>query len=326
ADAVRERLQWGLFPAVPVPFTRDGEIHAPSQARHVEYIGASDAAGVAVWVHTGRGTMLTSEQRSGVMRAWRDGLPAGKLIVAGAGPAMRNADDAGADDFDTLCAEATSMATEAKDAGADALLCFPPFGLKAHRDRRKLLLEYHGRLSRVGLPLILFYLHEGGVGIAYTLDELRDMFSLDGVVAIKMATLEGILINQAVSRMIREEFPQQVMITGEDRFLGYSIILGATAALIGMGCACTNFQNDLLQAMRGGEGEKFLDLCRRVDALGEATFCFPLEGYIQRMMWVLADAGIFDADATYDPWGPVLNKDAELAFIRKVIEENEIPF
>jgi 4-hydroxy-tetrahydrodipicolinate synthase len=270
--------------------------------------------------------MISPEQRAGVLGAWREGLGSDRLVICGAGPKVRVPKDAGPGTFEAICAEAEAMASQANEGGADALLCFPPFGIQESPDRHKMILDYHERIGRAGLPLILFYFHEGPEGFGYSLDELRDLFALPGVTGIKMATLQGVVVYQAVARMMREEFPDQLLITGEDRFLGYSIILGAQAALIGMGCAFTNFQDQLLQSMRKGEVETFLDLCRRVDALGEAAFCYPIEGYIQRMLWILADAGIVEADATHDLWGPTLDKDAELAFIRKVIEENDIPF
>jgi 4-hydroxy-tetrahydrodipicolinate synthase len=42
--------------------------------------------------------------------------------------------------------------------------------------------------------------------------------------------------------------PDKLLITGEDRFLGYSIMLGAKAALVGMGAALPDLQAGLLRA------------------------------------------------------------------------------
>ena len=45
------------------------------------------------------------------------------------------------------------------------------------------------------------------------------------------------------------EHPDKLLITGEDRFLGYSLMMGARAALIGMGAALTDIQAQLLETL-----------------------------------------------------------------------------
>ena len=81
-DRVAERLEWGLVPAVPVPF-RGREIDLAAQERYGAWMARHPVAGVAVWAHTGRGTRLTGEQRRMVLDTWRSALP-DRLIVAGA--------------------------------------------------------------------------------------------------------------------------------------------------------------------------------------------------------------------------------------------------
>ena len=43
----------------------------------------------------------------------------------------------------------------------------------------------------------------------------------------KMATLDSVMTYQDVSRQLRERHPEKLFITGEDRFLGYSLRRGA---------------------------------------------------------------------------------------------------
>ncbi len=54
------------------------------------------------------------------------------------------------------------------------------------------------------------------------------------------------------------------MITGEDRFLGYSLMCGTRATLIGMGAACTALPAALLHT------------CRWIHPLGDS--CLPALG------------------------------------------------
>lgn len=55
AERVKQSLQGGLIPAVPVPRYADGRIHDEAQAAYASYLARQNIAGVAVWAHTGRG-------------------------------------------------------------------------------------------------------------------------------------------------------------------------------------------------------------------------------------------------------------------------------
>src|SRR5213075_2454992 len=83
-NEIRSALHHHLIPALPVPFTSERIIHHDSQVRMAEYLGSSSIGGVAVWAHTGRGLLLTEDERSTVLTHWRESLP-NKLIIAGAG-------------------------------------------------------------------------------------------------------------------------------------------------------------------------------------------------------------------------------------------------
>jgi 4-hydroxy-tetrahydrodipicolinate synthase len=111
---------------------------------------------------------------------------------------------------------------------------------------------------------------------------------------------------QGVAGLVAREFPQILVITGEDRFLGYSLMCGAQAALIGMGAACCGLQHRLLQAYFKPRATEFVKLSGRVDRLSQGTFFPPMEGYIRRMLWILVHLGVIDREAAHDPWGPQL--------------------
>ena len=99
------------------------------------------------------------------------------------------------------------------------------------------------------------------------------------------------------------------MITGEDRFLGYSLRRGARAALVGLGAICCELQAELIRANEEGNTDRFLELSDAVDILAEAIFISPMEGYIKRILWALVHLGIIPPAAAYDPWGPELPTD-----------------
>jgi 4-hydroxy-tetrahydrodipicolinate synthase len=267
------RLTWGLIPAVPVPF-RGRTLAEDAQRVYARWMAGQPVAGVAVWAHTGRGPHLSGEERRAVLSTWRAELPE-KVIVAGA--------------------NSVEMARDAKALGADALLAFP---------RRDDPIRYHQALGRE-LPVIAFYLYEAAGGVAYDDATLRTLLELPEVIGIKVATLDSVVAFQRIADVTRA-YPDKVLITGEDRFMGYSLMIGARGALVGMGAALTDIQARMLAAYGARDFPEFLRLSSVVDAFGVATFTQPLEGYIRRMLWALAADGILPPDACDDPWGPEL--------------------
>ena len=263
-------------------------MHEAAQRAYAEWMAGQEIAGVAVWAHTGRGPHLSVAQRALVLKTWRAALP-GKSIIAGA--------------------NGLEMARQARQGGADLLLAFP---------RRDDAVAYHATLSQE-LPVLAFYLYEAAGGVSYDDATLDAILSLPGVKGIKVATLDSVMTFQRIGKLMRAH-RDKLLVTGEDRFLGYSLMLGARAALIGMGAALTDLQVELIRAYGAGDTDAFVRLSTRIDAFSQATFIEPMEGYIRRMLWALAADGVIPDDACDDPWGPALPA-AEREAVRCAVRE-----
>ena len=301
ADQLRATLTGGLIPAAPVMFDRDDRFHERAHKAYVEYMRTQPITGVAVWAHTGRGLHLDADTARRVIEDWRTALP-NKPLIAGVGHNHKSSPKE--------ATEATlAMASSAARYGADALLVYPPSWLSDHELRDSLIVEHHARLAEFGMPLILFYLYEAAGGVRYTVDVLDALLSLPNVVGIKMATLDSVMTYQDVAAHIQTHHSDTLLITGEDRFLGYSLRKGARAALVGLGTLCCDLQAELIASHLDGNAERFLNLSDLVDKLAEVLFVQPMEGYIGRILRALSQLGIIPRDAAYDPWGPALSAD-----------------
>lgn len=298
AADIQARLDGGLIAATPIPFDDNGKLHELAHESYLNYMAAQPVAGVAVWAHTGRGLMLDDTTAQRVLRDWRHALRE-RLLIAGVG-------SRGDETPDQATAQTVRMAESAAGIGADALLVYPPTWLREHPQRGELAVEHHRRVAEVGLPLILFFLYEAAGGITYTTKELDELLALPEVVGIKMATLDSVMTYQDVSRRLLNRHPDKILITGEDRFLGYSLHRGARAALIGMGAVCSGLQVELIRAHTQGNAPRFLSLSDAVDMLAEALFVRPMEGYIKRLLWVLVHLGVIPMESANDAWGPPL--------------------
>jgi 4-hydroxy-tetrahydrodipicolinate synthase len=294
-DELTASLTGGLIPAAPVMFDREHRFHERAHEAYVSFMSSQPIAGVAVWAHTGRGLLLDDDTAQRVMRQWREAVD--KPLIAGVGA---QADSQAATDA-TL-----AMASRAADYGADALLVYPPSWLRHHEQRDSLIVEHHEHLSKLGLTLVLFYLYEAAGGVRYTKTVLDELLTLPNVIGIKMATLDSVMTYQDVASHVQSRHPNKLLITGEDRFVGYSLRRGANAALIGMGAVCSDLQAELIEAHFTGNAERFLELSDQVDRLAEVLFIDPMEGYIGRILYALARLGVISADAANDPWGPAL--------------------
>ena len=283
--ALADRLLWGLVPAVPVPFRGD-RLDEAGQRAYARWMAAQPVAGVAVWAHTGRGPHLSGEQRQLVLETWREALP-DRVLVAGA--------------------RDLTMAIEARRGRADALLAFP---------ERADPVAHHARLSRE-LPVLAFYLYEAAGGVAYDDEILHAILDLPGVIGIKVATLDSVMTFQRLAALLRAH-PDKLLVTGEDRFLGYSLMLGARAALVGMGAALPDLQAGLLHAYRDQDWAMFHARSAACDALAQATFVPPMEGYVRRMLWAAAADGALPPECCDDPWGPPLPAEERAAVERAV--------
>lgn len=281
------RLEWGLIPAVPVPF-RGHELADDALRAYARWMAGQSITGVAVWSHTGRGPHLSEAQRRRVLQVWREALP-DKVLVAGV--------------------TSLEMAREARALGADAVLAFP---------RADEPVGYHAGLARE-LPVIAFYLYEAAGGIAYDNRTLHALLQLPGLLGIKVATLDSVMTFQRIADLARP-YREKLLITGEDRFLGYSFTMGAKAALIGMGAALTDLQAELVRAFREDNFGLFVRLSGILDRFSQATFTAPMEGYVRRMLWAAAAQGVIPEDACDDPWGPALDP-AEREAVRQAVKD-----
>ncbi|RKL63446.1 dihydrodipicolinate synthase family protein [Thermoanaerobacteraceae bacterium SP2] len=314
-DTIREKLEHSFFPAVPIPFDRSGKIHETAQEQYVKYMDKQPITGVAVWAHTGRGLLITREQREYIFKSWRAGLSREKIIICGVG--ARTVKDLTEEKFIKNTLE---MGIHAKDLGADAILAYPPTYYRGKEYMDKKIIDYHKKIAEIGLPIILFYLYDEAGGISYSQKVLEQLFSIENVVGIKMATLDSIVTYQDVSKLILDKFPHIKLITGEDRMFGYTIARGAAGALVGLGSACQKLQWEMMDSFFRRDYEDFVKLMLDVDRLAECTFIDPMEGYIERMLYILSLQGIIPEDAVNDPYGPGL-KQQDKEEIRKILQE-----
>ncbi|WP_431911536.1 dihydrodipicolinate synthase family protein [Nonomuraea jabiensis] len=274
---LRDRLRGALIAAAATPMTASGEVDLDLVSRYLAGLVADGATGLAVLAHTGRGPYLAPDVRAAVIeRAVALGVP----VLAGVG--------GGAED-------PAAQARVAAELGADGVLVFPSDG------DRVALHEEVWRAAR--LPMIAFDLYTRPCPAG----TLRELLAHPGVAGLKTALLSDAMGCQRAIALTREA--DRLAITGEDRMFGPSLLWGAEAALVGIAAASVGVTAAVLEAFAGKDLRAFEEASGRLDRLAQVTFTEPMEGYVQRMLWLAAAEGRVPETHAHDPYGPPLQEE-----------------
>ena len=301
-----DKLRHKLVPAVPVPFDSEGKIDSFATRRYAEWMADQAVGAVAVWAHTGRGLLLSDEYRARTLELWREALGETPIICGVGAPAGEGLPDDPRARTDRVIERSASLAAAARVGGAAAVLVYPPTQLRDLSDCNQRVVELHRAVAETELPVIAFYLYEDAGGVSYALDTVDQLLDIQGVIGIKLATLDSVMTFQDVAATVSRH-KDVLLLTGEDRFLGYSLMLGADAALVGMAAACTDVCVGLLEAWFERDLPSFTEFTAALDAFAGATFRNPMESYVQRMLWALEADDVIPQGAC-DPFGPEISE------------------
>lgn len=280
---LRDRLRGSLIAAAATPMTASGEVDLDLVSRYLAGLVADGATGLAVLAHTGRGPYLAPGVRAAVIeRAVTLGVP----VLAGVG--------GGAED-------PAAQARVAAELGADGVLVFPSDG------DRVALHEEVWRAAR--LPMIAFDLYTRPCPAG----TLRELLAHPGVAGLKTALLSDAMGCQRAIALAREA--DRLAITGEDRMFGPSLLWGAEAALVGIAAASVGVTAAVLEAFAGKDLRAFEEASGRLDRLAQVTFTEPMEGYVQRMLWLAAAEGRVPGTHAHDPYGPSLPEEERAVIV-----------
>jgi 4-hydroxy-tetrahydrodipicolinate synthase len=273
AATLRDQLRDRLIAASATPLPASGQ---PDVGVLREYLAGlvSDGAGaLAVCAHTGRGPLLAPATREAVIRvAVATGVP----VVVGV-----DGDDA------------PGQAETAARLGAAGLLVFALVGTDP--------LAMHDALWRAArLPMIAFdlYQHPYGPGT------LSELLAHPGVAGLKVARLyDAVACQHGIAAALAAD---RLPVSGEDRMFGASYLWGAQAALVGIAAAAVPVTARVLRAWSGRRHDEFVAASAALDRFAAVVFGEPVDGYVQRMLWVAAAEGRIPPTHAVDAAAPAL--------------------
>ena len=275
----------GMLPAAILPMTADYKPDFEAYARYLRWLMTENAISLAINMDTGEGPQLTIEERRRAAEVAVEVTRGACTVVAGV--------------MGTTTDSAVEMAKIYRDAGVDGLVVFPNPAFRNDPLDPRIPVDYHEAISRAtGLPIILFQLAPVFGGVNFTRDTLLHLLEIPEVVAIKEASFDAQYF--AYTKETLDMAPRPItLLTGNDRFITESLLLGAEGALLGFGAIGCGMVADMIQKFANGDYEAGVALKPTVQGFANVIYADPVLDYRARCKVALAHIGVIEQDQTY---------------------------
>lgn len=236
----------GVYAATLCPMDATGRnIDEESLATHMQEISQVEGIrGLLINGHAGENFALTRAEKRRVVDIARQVCPAHSILIAGI-----NAEDS----FD-----AQAQADDAKQAGANALLLFPPYSWTLSTDAATVLNHHRITNANAKMPMMLYQSGVGTGGMAYTPDILRALVQLPNIVAVKEGSWETAAYD-ANRRLMQHIAPHVAVMASGDEHLFTCFALGTDGSLVSLAAVIPDLVVALyraVQAMDLGEARR----------------------------------------------------------------------
>ena len=296
----------GIYAATLCPLHEDGSIDEETLARHLEACAfVSGMHGLLINGHAGENFMLSRPEKRRVTEIAREVCGHRAVLVCGV-----NAEDS---------REAQSHVDDAKAAGADAVLVFPPFSWALSQDAHMAVRHHEIANARAQMPLMLYQAGVRAGSLAYRPEVLAQLAQLPHVVAIKEGSWETAAY-EAHRLLIQRVAPHVAMMASGDEHLFTCMAVGSDGSLVSLAAIVP----ELVIALEAAVQRKDLEEARRLNAriypLAKAIYGTAPGGYANaRLKACLKLLGRFPSDAMRPPIGALPTE--EIATLERALSE-----
>jgi 4-hydroxy-tetrahydrodipicolinate synthase len=275
----------GMFPATILPMDAAYRPDFDAYGDYLEWLIGQKAAGLAINMDTGEGPQLSMEERRRAAEKAVE-VAGGRVFVLGG--VMGATTDGAAE-----------VARLYRDAGVDGLVVFPNPGFRNEPLDPRIPVDYHRAIAEAsGLPLVLFQLAPVFGGVNYTRETLLHLLEIPQVIGIKEASFDAQYFASTMDT-VRIAGREITMMTGNDRFITESILLGATGALLGFAAIGCRLVAEMLESANAGRFEEVVAQRPRLDRFAQFIYQDPVLDYRARCKVALAHAGVIEHRLTY---------------------------
>ena len=283
----------GIYAATLNPMHDNYKIDEAALCKHVSSIAhVAGMRGLLVNGHAGENFLTTADEKKRVIELCRANVPEGCLLIAGI-----NAESS---------LEAVAQAEDAAQAGADALLIFPPNSwiLGPHPDT---VLKHHRIIIEAcKLPIMLYQAPVAAGSMAYQPDLLSQLIQLPRIVGIKEGSWE-VTAYEANRRLVKSIAPHIAVMASGDEHLLTSFILGSDGSQVSLAVIIPQEIIALETAVKKGDIATAQSLHEVIYPLAKAIYGTPPSSYATaRLKACLQLLGHIPNATCRPPIGPVL--------------------
>jgi 4-hydroxy-tetrahydrodipicolinate synthase len=296
----------GIYAATLCPLHADASIDEATLARHLEASAFVDGmTGLLINGHAGENAMLSRDEKRRVTEIAAEVCGKHSILVCGI-----NAEDS---------MEAQRHVDDAKAAGADAALVFPPYSWALMQDSRMAVTHHTLANANAQMPLMLYQAGVNSGSMAYSPEVLAALAQLPNVVGIKEGSWEAATY-EANLRLVKRVAPHVAMMASGDEHLLTCFAIGSEGSLVSLAAVVP----DIIIALDRAIQHKDLDAARRINEriypLAKAIYGTAPTGYATaRLKTCLKLLGRFPSDAMRPPIGPL--PAAEVAALERALAD-----
>ena len=268
----------GIIPATILPMSADFKPDFNAFQAYLEWLLDQHPVALAINMDTGEGPQLSPEER-------RQTLETTSSVVRGRCPIL-----AGVMGGSTL--DAVENAITAKAAGADGLVIFPNAAFRNTPLDPEIPYQHHKAIAEpTGLPMVLFQLASIFGGVLYPREVLLKLLEIPQVIALKESSFNAEVFAQTRETLDLADRPI-TLLTGHDRFIIGSFLLGADGALLGYGAVACNILAEMIRTFHADQIKKALAMKPILQGLADFLFRDPMLDYRARCKAALACIGV----------------------------------
>lgn len=292
----------GVYASTICPMHEDGSLDRAGLERYLADIaGVDGVAGFLINGHAGENQALDREELRTVVSTARDVAPSLR-VVAGVNGERSDL--------------AALLADDAMQAGADAVMAFPPHSWALGADDR--LIQAHHRMiaNATKAPLLLFQGSVNAGRTAFRPDTLKRLLEIDEVVGIKEGSWESAAYD-ATRRLVKSIRPEVGVMASGDEHLFVCFVLGSDGSLVSLAAIVPELIVALERAVAAGDLPKAREAHEKLYPIARLVYGAPGHLAPLRLKTCLMLLGRLDCPAWRSPIDAL--SDNEVAGLRDAL-------
>jgi 4-hydroxy-tetrahydrodipicolinate synthase len=275
----------GMVPAVVLPMDENYEPDYDAYRNYLEWLITQNASAFAVNMDTGEGPQLSVQERCEVVRAAAEVGKGRAAVLAGL--------------MGSTTKDAVNLAKIYKEAGADGVVVFPNAAFRNDPLDPRIPYNYHKAIAdESGVPQVLFQLAPVFGGNNFSREALLRLLEIPEVIGIKEASfdLSYFIYTVETVKMASRDI---TILTGNDRIITETFLLGADGALLGFGAIGCCMVAEMITCKQKGDYKALVDLREKVQGFANFIYADPVLDYRARCKAALARIGVIDPSLSY---------------------------